>query len=98
MTDLAADPIDGDLDEDELMEFFKNHTAQGPGHLIMVTSFGACEECGGICNDHGNAVVSIFSTWEKAHEFMDSLPEYFTSDVEPMIVDNPGFVDASEMH
>lgn len=95
---MLSEDLD-DFDVEDMAKAFKNHTNTSRNHVIMVTSYRICEECGGSCDDDGDGFVNIFSSWERVVEYMQSLPEGVGSDLDPIIIDAPEFGgDSSGMH
>jgi len=87
---MLSEDLD-DFDAEDMAEAFRAPTAQSRNHVIMITSYRTCDECGGSCDSDGDELVSIFSSWKKAVEYMQSLPEGMASDLEPIVIDAPEF-------
>lgn len=89
--DISADYETENTNEAEMIAFFKAHTSQSSKHVIMVTIVPACDSCGGPCTDEGDCLVSIFSSLDKAMEWVESYEGDAHPIFEPFVIDNPSF-------
>lgn len=102
MSDLPVEIEDEELDEDmqQMVAFFNSHTALGKNHILMVTIYDQCEECGGTC-ENGNNMVGTFSSLERVWDWLASFDEIPNHTIELMVLDDPDFgtcADVGEMH